>query len=104
MPSFDLVSEIDKGELKNALDQAQREVSTRYDFKGSDCKIEMSSGDNLEIEAQMDYLKKGDDMTKKEAEEKRRIIAEKIKKDGIKSISKMERFFMKNFSAIYQSI
>lgn len=55
MPSFDLVSEIDKGELKNALDQAQREVGTRYDFKGADCKIELKANDELEIEAANEY-------------------------------------------------
>ncbi len=36
MPSFDIVSELDKHELTNALDQANKEVTTRYDFKGSD--------------------------------------------------------------------
>ena len=34
MPSFDVVSEIDHHELSNALDQANREIGTRYDFKG----------------------------------------------------------------------
>lgn len=37
MPSFDVVSEVDMHELKNAIDQANREVSTRFDFKGTDC-------------------------------------------------------------------
>ena len=55
MPSFDLVSEINKGELKNALDQAQREVGTRYDFKGSDAKIELRPNDEVEIEAANEY-------------------------------------------------
>ena len=55
MPSFDLVSEINKGELKNALDQAQREVGTRYDFKGSNCTIEMKPNDEVEIEAANEY-------------------------------------------------
>ena len=55
MPSFDLVSEIDKGELKNAVDQAQREVGTRYDFKGSDCKIDLKPNDEIEIEAANEY-------------------------------------------------
>ena len=36
MPSFDVVSEVDKHELTNAVDQANRELSTRYDFKGTD--------------------------------------------------------------------
>ena len=42
MPSFDVVSEVDMHELKNAIDQANREVSTRYDFKGSDCKFTLT--------------------------------------------------------------
>tara|TARA_B100001250_G_scaffold411449_1_gene440130 strand:- start:3061 stop:3543 length:483 start_codon:yes stop_codon:yes gene_type:complete len=42
MPSFDVVSEIDQQELLNALDQANREISTRFDFKGTNSKIEIS--------------------------------------------------------------
>ena len=41
MPSFDVVSEIDQQEIRNAVDQAQREVATRYDFKGTDTTIEL---------------------------------------------------------------
>ena len=40
MPSFDLVSQIDWQEVTNAVDQANREVTNRYDFKGSDARIE----------------------------------------------------------------
>ncbi|MEQ6290489.1 YajQ family cyclic di-GMP-binding protein [Vogesella sp. GCM10023246] len=40
MPSFDIVSEIDKVELRNAIDQSNKEVTNRYDFKGSDARIE----------------------------------------------------------------
>ncbi|TCP11230.1 hypothetical protein EV683_11446 [Crenobacter luteus] len=40
MPSFDIVSEVNKVEVRNAVDQANKEVSTRYDFKGSDARIE----------------------------------------------------------------
>lgn len=40
MPSFDVVSEIDKPELTNAVDQANREISNRFDFKGSDARVE----------------------------------------------------------------
>jgi uncharacterized protein YajQ (UPF0234 family) len=40
MPSFDVVSEVDRQELKNAVDQAQREVSQRYDFKDTNSSIE----------------------------------------------------------------
>ena len=39
MPSFDIVSEVDAHELTNAIDQVNREVGNRFDFKGSDSKI-----------------------------------------------------------------
>jgi uncharacterized protein YajQ (UPF0234 family) len=42
MPSFDIVSEVNQVEVRNAVDQANKEVSTRYDFKGSDARIEAS--------------------------------------------------------------
>ncbi len=42
MPSFDVVSEIDQHELTNAIDQANREISNRFDFKGTDSRIEKS--------------------------------------------------------------
>jgi uncharacterized protein YajQ (UPF0234 family) len=40
MPSFDIVSEVDRQELKNAVDQAQRELANRFDFKNTDSSIE----------------------------------------------------------------
>ena len=40
MSSFDVVSEVDRQELKNAVDQAQREIGTRFDFKNTDSSIE----------------------------------------------------------------
>ena len=43
MPSFDIVSEIDNPELNNAIHQANKELSTRFDFKGSDARVEHSS-------------------------------------------------------------
>jgi uncharacterized protein YajQ (UPF0234 family) len=42
MPSFDVVSEVDKVELRNAVEQANKEVSGRFDFKGSDARIEQA--------------------------------------------------------------
>jgi hypothetical protein len=42
MPSFDIVSEIDKHELTNAVDQANRELANRFDFRGTDAKVEQS--------------------------------------------------------------
>ncbi|NWK80275.1 YajQ family cyclic di-GMP-binding protein [Aquitalea sp. LB_tupeE] len=45
MPSFDIVSEVNKVEVRNAVEQANKEVSTRYDFKGSDSRIEQTDKD-----------------------------------------------------------
>jgi cyclic-di-GMP-binding protein len=42
MPSFDIVSEVDTAEVKNAVDQASKEIGQRYDFKGSDARIEQA--------------------------------------------------------------
>ncbi len=42
MPSFDVVSEVDLHEVRNATDQANKEVTTRFDFKGSDASFELS--------------------------------------------------------------
>ncbi len=42
MPSFDVVSEIDSHELSNAVDQCNREVSNRFDFKGSNSRVEQT--------------------------------------------------------------
>jgi uncharacterized protein YajQ (UPF0234 family) len=47
MPSFDVVSEVDAQEVRNAVDQASRELSTRFDFKGTNSSIELK---DLEIE------------------------------------------------------
>ena len=42
MPTFDVVSQVDMQEVKNAVDQASREVTTRFDFKNTDSGIELS--------------------------------------------------------------
>ena len=54
MPSFDVVSEINKPELTNAVDQANREISNRFDFKGSDARVE-SSDNFLTVFADNDF-------------------------------------------------
>ncbi len=41
MPSFDIVSEVNQVEVRNAVDQTNKEVSTRFDFKGSDSRVEI---------------------------------------------------------------
>jgi uncharacterized protein YajQ (UPF0234 family) len=42
MPSFDIVSEVNQVEVHNALDQTNKEVSNRFDFKGSDARVELN--------------------------------------------------------------
>lgn len=42
MPSFDIVSEVNHVEVRNAVDQANKEISNRFDFKGSDARVELS--------------------------------------------------------------
>jgi hypothetical protein len=45
MPTFDIVSEVDMQEVRNAVDQANREAATRFDFKNTDSAIELGEGD-----------------------------------------------------------
>ena len=54
MPSFDVVSEINHHELGNAIDQANREVSTRFDFKGSGARFDQSEH-SVTLHAQADF-------------------------------------------------
>ena len=42
MPSFDIVSQVERQEVKNALEQTNKEISTRFDFKGSDARVEQN--------------------------------------------------------------
>ncbi|HWN30488.1 MAG TPA: YajQ family cyclic di-GMP-binding protein [Burkholderiales bacterium] len=42
MPSFDIVSQVNQQEVRNALDQCNREISNRFDFKGSDARVEQN--------------------------------------------------------------
>ncbi|HYL25366.1 MAG TPA: YajQ family cyclic di-GMP-binding protein [Burkholderiales bacterium] len=42
MPSFDIVSQVDRQEVKNAVEQTNKEISNRFDFKGSDARVEQS--------------------------------------------------------------
>jgi uncharacterized protein YajQ (UPF0234 family) len=64
MPSFDIVSEIDAHEVVNAVDQATREVNTRFDFKGTNAKFElkeyiitMSAPSDFQLKQMLEILK-----------------------------------------------
>ena len=52
MPSFDVVSEVDKQEVDNAINQARKDLSTRFDFKGSKAKIELTNPTLIELSAE----------------------------------------------------
>lgn len=54
MPSFDVVSEIDMHEVTNAVDQANRELSTRFDFRGADAKFERLD-DSINMTGQAEF-------------------------------------------------
>ncbi len=65
MPSFDAVSEVDLQEIRNAVDQANREVTNRFDFKGTDAKFELAEADitlhadnEFQLQQMMDILEK----------------------------------------------
>ena len=64
MPSFDVISEVDKHELTNAIDQANRELTTRFDFKGVDAKyvlddsvITQSAPSDFQLQQMLDILR-----------------------------------------------
>ena len=62
MPSFDVVSQIDQHEITNAVDQANREVSTRFDFKDTNARLELNK-DKITIIAPTDFqLKQVDEI------------------------------------------
>ncbi len=63
MPSFDVISEVDLHEVANAVDQASREVNTRFDFKGSGAKYELAESvitltaeSDFQLQQMMDIL------------------------------------------------
>lgn len=65
MPTFDVVSEVDLQEVRNAVDQANREVGTRFDFKGSDASFSlddavvlMAAESEFQLEQMLDILHK----------------------------------------------
>ena len=64
MPSFDLVSKLDMGELKNVINQTERQIAGRYDFKGADVRVELKeeivelwAPDEYKINAVLDILR-----------------------------------------------
>lgn len=72
MPSFDVVSEINEHELNNAIDQANRDIDARYDFKGADARIERAEWE-LTLHAKTEF----------QIEQMSTILYQKLAKRGI---------------------
>jgi cyclic-di-GMP-binding protein len=87
MPSFDIVSEIDMHELTNAVDQASREVGTRYDFRGVEAEYELKENViTLKAEAEMQIEQMLDLLRNKMA--KRKIDITCLKVEDLERVGK----------------
>jgi cyclic-di-GMP-binding protein len=92
MPSFDVVSEVNQQEVRNALEQANKEIQNRYDFKGSDARIEQKelelgvyADDEFKLGQVLDVLrqrmaKRGIDIRCLELGEVEKISGDKVKR------------------------
>ena len=102
MPSFDIASEANKVELKNAIEQTNKEVSTRFDFKGSDARVEQKefeltlfADDDFKLGQVKDVLmnkmaKRGVDVRLLDEKDREKIGGDKVKqiinvKNGIET-------------------
>ena len=93
MPSFDIVSEVNQVEVHNALDQANKEITNRFDFKGSDARVELNekektlalyADDNFKLDQVRDVLtgklaKRGVDVRCLDAKEVEKVSGNKVK-------------------------
>ncbi|MFZ2315692.1 MAG: YajQ family cyclic di-GMP-binding protein [Gammaproteobacteria bacterium] len=82
MPSFDIVSNTEQHEITNAVDQTNREVSTRFDFKGTNARVELSK-DKLTIIAPTDFQLKQVDEILRNKLTKRQIDIRVLKYEDI---------------------
>src|SRR5688572_10613223 len=91
MPSFDIVSEVNAQEVKNAVEQTNKEITNRYDFKGSDARVEQKeldltvfADDEFKLGQVMDVLrsrlaKRNVDVRSLEAGSIEKISGDKVK-------------------------
>ena len=91
MPSFDITSEVNKVELKNAIDQSNKEITNRFDFKGSDARIEQNelqltvyADDDFKLKQVMDVFqgkcaKRGVDVRALDPKDAEKISGNKVK-------------------------
>ena len=100
MPSFDITSEADMVALKNAIDVADRQITNRYDFKGTSAKVELNEKDKLitlygDSDFQLDQIKDilFPAMEKKEAESSKRMDLQDVQKvsgNKVKQVMKIK--------------
>lgn len=93
MPSFDIVSEVDQVELRNAVDQANKEITNRFDFKGSDARVEQGeklltlyADDDFKLDQIFDVLtgklaKRGVDVRSLDRQDSQKISGNKVKQE-----------------------
>lgn len=93
MPSFDIVSEVDQVELRNAVDQTNKEVTNRFDFKGSDARVEVAdklltlfADDDFKLDQVFDILtakfaKRGVDVRCLDRQESQKVSGNKVKQE-----------------------
>lgn len=93
MPSFDIVSEVDQVELRNAIDQANKEITNRFDFKGSDARVEhteklltLFADDDFKLDQVYDVLtsklgKRGVDVRCLDRQSVQKISGNKVKQE-----------------------
>ena len=91
MPSFDIVSEVNTVEARNAMDQANKEITNRFDFKGSDARVELAdkvltlfADDEFKLKQVTDILvgklaKRGVDTRALESKDAEKISGNKVK-------------------------
>jgi uncharacterized protein YajQ (UPF0234 family) len=91
MPSFDIVSDVNRVEVRNAVDQANKEIGTRFDFKGSDARVELAdtsltlfADDEFKLKQVFDVLvarlaKRGVDIRALKASDPEKISGNKMK-------------------------
>jgi uncharacterized protein YajQ (UPF0234 family) len=87
MPSFDIVSEIDLQEVRNAVDQANREIDTRFDFKGVKASFELSDGKILMIGEQEFHLQQMMDILRQKLVKRKVDLASLDPGDPVSNLS-----------------
>ncbi len=87
MPSFDVVSEVDFQEVRNAVDQADREVSTRFDFKNTGSTIELSEK-SIELATESDQRLKALTQVLEEKLVKRKVSLKLLSYGNVEEASK----------------